>query len=70
VKDGVVVILWRVLSLEPGSLLRGGGVVAVVDVVHGVYQHKSVHSHRLFLFQFVTALFLRLQSRIRRIARE
>lgn len=66
-KDGVVVILWRVLSPELGSLLRGGGVVAV-DVANGVYQRQSVHSHRLFLFQFVTALFLRLLFRIRRIA--
>jgi hypothetical protein len=69
VKGGVVVILLRVLSLEQGNLLRGGGVVVVVaDVASEACQHKSVHFHQLFLFQFVKGLFRRLLFRIQRIA--
>lgn len=67
-KGGVVVILLRVLSLEQGNLLRGGGVVVVADVASEACQHKSVHFHRLFLFQFVKGLFRRLLFRIQRIA--
>jgi len=43
-----------------GSLLRGGGVVADVEVC------ESSRLDRLFLFQSATALFLPLPSRIQR----